>query len=46
MIESEELSLQYVGQIDGGIIFDLTDKVTNETNPVGFSLRYWKGYQL
>lgn len=27
-------------------MFDLTDKVTGEVNPVAFSLRYWAGYQI
>jgi hypothetical protein len=31
--------------IEQGVLFTLTDKVTGESNPVGFSLRYWSGYQ-
>lgn len=46
MIESEELSLKYSGVMEGGLMFELTDKVTGEVNPVGFSLRYWAGYQI
>ena len=45
MIESEELSLAYTGVTDSVVLFNLLDKVTGESNPVGFSLRYWKGYQ-
>ena len=45
MIESEELSLTYTGVTDSVVLFNLVDKVTGESNPVGFSLRYWKGYQ-
>lgn len=46
MIESSELSLSFDGVVNAGIIyFNLTDKLTGETNPIGFSLRYWQGYQ-
>jgi hypothetical protein len=31
--------------VESGVLFTLTDKVTGESNPVGFSLRYWKGFQ-
>ena len=47
-IESEELVLTYDSSktmIEQGVLFTLTDKVTGESSPIGFSLRYWKGYQ-
>ena len=46
-IESEELVLTYDSSktmVEGGVLFTLTDKVTGESNPIGFSLRYWSGY--
>ena len=46
-IENDELILTYVANstIEAGAEFILTDKITGESNPVGFSLRYWQGYQ-
>jgi hypothetical protein len=41
MIESDELSLEFITVVDGAAMFNLTDKVTGESNPVGFSIRYW-----
>jgi hypothetical protein len=46
-IENDELKLTYNSDsdmIEQGILFTLTDKLTGESNPVGFSLRYWQGY--
>lgn len=45
-IEDEKLSLEYTGKIEGGLLFELTDKATGDKNPIGFSLRYWAGYQI
>lgn len=46
-IENEEIVLTYdssLSMVEPGVLFTLTDKVTGESNPVGFSLRYWSGY--
>ena len=46
-IESDDLVLTYdafKSMTEEGVLFTLTDKVTGESNPIGFSLRYWKGY--
>lgn len=43
-IENDDLKLEYQGLIrDHVIYFDLTDKLTKETKPLGFSMRYWTG---
>jgi hypothetical protein len=47
-IESEEIILTYdrsLAMIEPGVLFTLTDKVTGESSPIGFSLKYWSGYQ-
>lgn len=44
-IETAELKLEVVNVSDGAVNFILTDKLTGETNPLKFDLRYWKGYQ-
>lgn len=46
VISTDELELSYNGVIEEGVVyFNLTDKVANETNVVGFSLRYWSSFQ-
>lgn len=47
-IESEEIILTYDRSLtmsEPGVLFTLTDKVTGESSPIGFSLKYWSGYQ-
>lgn len=47
-IESEDLILSYDSHnkmADIGVLFNLTDKKTGESNPIGFGLKYWKGFQ-
>jgi hypothetical protein len=47
-IESEEIILTYdrsLAMIEPGVLFTLTDKVTGESSPIGFGLKYWSGYQ-
>ena len=47
-IESAEIILTYdrsLAMIEPGVLFTLTDKVTGESSPIGFSLKYWSGYQ-
>lgn len=46
VIESDELSLEYTDISDSTVWFNLTDKVTGESNPVGFSIRYYQSYSL
>jgi len=41
IIESDEISLEFMSLVDGNAIFTMTDKLTGETNPVGFGLRFW-----
>jgi lysosomal alpha-mannosidase len=46
VISTDELELSYNGIIDDGVVyFNLTDKVANQTNVVGFSLRWWSSFQ-
>lgn len=46
IIESNVLSLKYTGSDSNQVAyFDLTDKTTQETNSIGFSLKYWQEYQ-
>lgn len=47
-IESEDLILSYDSHnkmVNIGVLFNLTDKKTGESNPIGFGLKYWKGFQ-
>ena len=45
-IENEDFVLSYQPQaIEAGAMFTLKDKLTGETNPLGFSLRFWQGSQ-
>jgi len=30
--------------VEPGVLFTLTDKVTGESNPIGFALKYWSSY--
>jgi len=46
-IESDEIVLTYdssLTMVEPGVLFTLKDKVTGESNPIGFSLKYWSGY--
>lgn len=45
MIESDELALKY-NQLSNDILnFDLIDKLSGETHNIGFSLKWYKGYE-